>query len=254
MTIPRLKFVAATLSESVNSIHGFLNPYKNEWDWSDIIYQEYPAIENKIKGIKKIRDRKTAELAFFKQYIKTRKIDLIEISSKFQASWDKVGSKVFTVLSDIVEEDWTKIPKEIIAHVSLNPINPRNIQKSSFDIFFKYTPAMVKSTATHEILHFIYFKKWQKVFPKTKNKELDAPYLAWHLSEMVSGIILNDKQMQAVFKHNFHSYDIYEQTKLNGKPLLSFIQKIYDNRSNFEDFLKKSWKFVLEHDKFIRSL
>ena len=71
----------------------------------------------------------------------------------------------------------------------------------------------MKSVAIHEILHFIYFEKWKKVFPKTQEKEFDAPHLVWQLSEMVPGIILNDKRVQNVFKYKFDSYKEYENFK-----------------------------------------
>ena len=71
---------------------------------------------------------------------------------------------------------------------------------------------------------------------------------------MVPGIILNDKRIQKVFKHKFDSYKEYGNFKLNGKPLLSYLQDFYDGRKDFADFLKKSWKFVKKHKKEINSI
>jgi len=104
------------------------------------------------------------------------------------------------------------------------------------------------------LLHFVYFKKWHKIFPKTKHREFDSPYLVWHLSEMVPAIVLNDSRLQKIFKYKFGSYDIYENAILDKKPLLSYLQKFYDNRKDFEDFLKNSWDFTKENKEFIQSL
>jgi hypothetical protein len=68
---------------------------------------------------------------------------------------------------------------------------------------------------------------------------------------MVPGIILNDKKIQKILKYKFPSYREYQNLTINGKPLLSYLQKFYDNRKDFEDFLKKSWKFVKKHEKEI---
>jgi len=252
--VPRLKYIASTLGQSVGSIHGFLNPYKNEWDWSDIIYKEYPGLREKLKGIKKIGDRKIAELNFFNEFIKTNKIDLKEITKTFQNSWDKNGDEIFAQLSEIVEANWSKLSKEIIASVSLNPINPRYIQSSTFDLFYGSSTKWAKSTSIHELFHFIYFSKWRQIFPKTKDRDFDSPRLVWHLSEMVPTIVLNDSRLQMIFKNEFHSYDIYENAMINDKPLLSYLQDFYDSRKDFENFLRNSWDFVQKNQEFIQDL
>jgi len=251
--VQELKYKAATLAHSVDLIHCFLNPYKNEWDWSNIIYNQYPELREKIAGIKKVSDRKTVELAFFKELIESNKIDLAAKAKIFQSSWNKVGVSVFAALANIVETDWQGIT-EVVASVSLNPINPRFIESSTFDIFYGSSPELANGTAVHEIFHFIYFKKWREIFPKTKKREFDAPYLVWHLSEMVPGIVLNDIRLQKVFKHKFHSYDVYESAFLDEKPLLSYLQNFYNNRKDFADFLQESWEFVQKNKKFIQSL
>jgi len=158
------------------------------------------------------------------------------------------------VLSEVVEQDWPDRDKKILARISLNPICPRYIKQRTFDLFYKSKLEYMKSVAIHEILHFIYFEKWKKVFPKTPKKEFDAPYLIWQLSEMVPKIILNDKQVQNVFRYRFSSYKEYENFKLNGKPLLSYLQSFYENKKDFADFLKKSWKFVKQYEDKINSI
>jgi hypothetical protein len=57
---------------------------------------------------------------------------------------------------------------------------------------------------------------------------------------MVTGTVLNDKLIQNVFKNKFPSYIEYENFKIKGKPILSYLQEMYDNRKDFSDFLKKS--------------
>jgi hypothetical protein len=254
LKFPQLKYRASTLDQSVGSIHGFLNPYKNEWDWSDIIYKSYPDLEPLIKAIKKVSDRKQIEEDYFKKFVTDNRINLKDIAGIFQASWDKNGKEIFEILAEIVEIDWAEIPSEIVASVSLNPINPRFIKSSTFDIFYGSSSERAKSTTIHEIFHFIYFKKWREIFPKTKEREFDAPCLVWHLSEMIPGIVLNDDRLQEVFKHKFHSYDVYEGAVIDGKLLLSSLQNFYDERKDFDDFLKNSWDFAQRNQKIIQTL
>jgi hypothetical protein len=99
-----------------------------------------------------------------------------------------------------------------------------------------------------------HFEKWKKVFPNWKWKDFDTPHLIWHLSEMVPGIVLNDARLQKVFKWNQPSYWEYQRTRIRGKPLLSYLQKYYDERKDFADFLKKSWKFVKKNEEKIKKI
>ena len=158
------------------------------------------------------------------------------------------------VLSEIVEQKWPEKDGKIIARVSLNPICPRYIKQRTFDVFYRQNARRMKSVAIHELLHFIYFEKWKRIFPNAKEREFDAPYLVWKLSEMVPKVILNEKRIQEIFKYKFDSYREYENFKLNGKPLLSYLQDFYDDRKDFADFLKQSWEFVKKHEKEINSI
>lgn len=254
MNIPKVEFSIAQLNKIFPIIHSFLNPTKNEWDWSNMILKEYPELKSKLQNIKDKKKRKNIEYEFFKDIFKKERITLENKTKVFQKEWDKINNQIILVLSEIVEQKWSEKDKKIFARVSLNPICPRFIKQRTFDIYYKQTPKFMESVAIHEVLHFIYFEKWKKVFPKTKEKEFNCPYLVWHLSEMVPSIILNDKRIQKSFKYKFYSYDIYEDYKLNKKPILSYLQNFYNNRSDFIDFLKKSWKFVKKYEKEIKNL
>jgi hypothetical protein len=254
MNIPKVEFSLAPINKTFPIIHSFLNPEKGDWNWSGRILRNYPQLRNKLKGVKNKKKRKEIEYNFFKEIFQKKRTELEKRVKIFQKEWNKINDKVMIVLSEIVEQEWPKNDKQISARVSMNPICPRFIKQRTFDVFYKQTPKFMESVAIHEIFHFIYFEKWKKVFPKTKEKEFDCPRLVWHLSEMVPGIILNDKKVQKIFKYKFGSYDIYEKHKLNGKPVLYYLQRFYNNKSDFADFLKKSWKFVKKYEKEIKNL
>jgi len=251
MNTPKVKFNVASLDKTFSLIHHFLNPGKGDWNWSNCVYQHYPGLEDKLKKIKDMKKRKGIEYDFFKKVFDREKVEMGKRTKIFQREWNKINDEILPVLSEVVEQEWSDKDKEIFARISLNPICPRYIKQRTFDLFYKQKPKYMKSVAIHEILHFIYFEKWKKVFPKTEEKEFDGPHLVWQLSEMVPGIILNDKRVQNVFKYKFYSYKEYENFKLKGEPLLSYLQDFYDNRKDFADFLKKSWIFIKKHEKEI---
>ncbi len=254
MDIPKVEFSVAPLDKTFRLIHRFLNPAEGDWDWSNTIYRNYPELKNKLQNIRDTKKREKIEYCFFTEVFKKERVELEKRAKIFQREWNKINDSVMLVLSEVVEQKWPEKDKKIFARVSLNPICPRYIKQRTFDVFFRMKPKHMKSVAIHEILHFIYFEKWKKVFPKTKEKEFDKPHLVWHLSEMVPRIILNDKRVQNVFEYKFSSYKKYENFKLNGKPLLSYLQDFYDNRKNFADFLKRSWKFVKKYEDEIKSI
>ena len=247
MSIPKVKFNVAPVNSTLPMIDFFLNPSPAGWDWSNSIYKHYPELKEKLEGIKDRKKRKAIESVFFHDIFQKERPKLEKRTKVFQEQWDKINDQVVKVLSEVVEQEWPREDKTVIARVSLNPICPRYIKERMFDVFYKQDPRYMQQVALHEILHFIYFEKWKQVFPRTKEKEFDAPYLVWQLSEMVPRVILGDKRVQRVLKGNFHSYKIYEDLKINGRPLLAYLQEFYDNRRDFSDFLRTSFEFVKRH-------
>ncbi len=79
---------------------------------------------------------------------------------------------------------------DIEARVGLNPVCPRHLESSSFDAFYKFSPMGMAVTSIHEIIHFIWFYVWNKIF-NDNIVEYENPHLKWILSEMVVDIIID---------------------------------------------------------------
>jgi len=235
-------------------IHYFLNPPKWDWDWSGAVYSNYPELKSKLANIPDKAARRKIEYAFFKEVFQKEQLQLEKRSHYFQREWNNKNDELMAALSKVVEQDWREDDLRICARVSLNPICPRYLKQITFDVFYKQKPKSMMHTSIHEIFHFIYFKKWKKVFPKSREEEFDFPHLTWKLSEIVPEIVLNDKRIQKVFKYHFVSYPEYEKALLDGKPLLLYFQNFYDTRADFADFLRKSWKFVKNHEIEINAI
>lgn len=252
--IPKVQFRVASLEKTFPLIHSFLNPNKNEPNWSDAIYGHYPELKNKLQGIKNKKARRIAEYKYLESIFIKEKHKLEKSRESFQCQWDKINNEIMLALSEVIEQNWPEKDKRIIARVTLNPIYPRFPKERMFDIFYKQKAEYMKSVAIHEIFHFLYFEKWKDIFPKTKEREFDSPYLVWQLSEMAPGIVLNDPKIQKVFEYKFRSYKEYENLEINGRSIMSYLKNFYDDKKDFEDFLKKSWKFVKEYKKEINTI
>ncbi len=254
LNIPKVKIEIKSLEEDADFVSAFLFPRKGEWDWSEMVYRNYPELKNGLQGTKSINQKKKKAREILKEIAIQDQGIIAKKQLEFQKEWDEINDQIMKTLSEIIEREWSSKDEFITARISLNPICPRFIKTRTFDIFYGKSLQEMKSVAIHEILHFIYFEKWKQVFPNTKEREFDDPYLVWKLSEMVPGVILNDKRIQEVFKWEFHSYQEFEEMKIEGKFLLEYLREFYKERADFEDFLKKSYQFVVRHQKIINGL
>jgi hypothetical protein len=251
MESPKIKFTIAKPKEIVPLINHFLNPRPRGWDWSHYILNKYPELKKKLVKATDKKKRNFITKNFFETYYKKEIGNLEKVRKEYQKAWDKINNKIMIALSEIVEYSWPKNCEKITARVSLCPINPRYIKSRTFDINYSASLHSMKAITIHEILHFIYFEKWKRIFPKIPEKKFEAPYLVWDLSELITSIVLSDKRIQNVFKHKPTPYKEHEKMKISGKCVLNYINELYKKRKNFEDFLRKSWRFVKKHKKEI---
>ncbi len=249
--IPKVEFRVGDFEEMIRMINRFINPSEKGWDWSRIVLNKYPELDKKLDKIKNTEKRKKISYDFFKKFLHKHK-KILDLKAKlFQKEWNKINDKYMKTLPKVLEINWPKKDKKIIAYVGLNPICPRDIQNRTFDIYYNSDLNSMIAISMHEILHFLYFEKWKQIFPETKEREFNRPYLAWHLSEMVPNIVLSNKIIQDIFSHFPTVYKEYLKVEINKKQLLNYLRNFYDGRKDFEDFLRKSWNFVKKHEKEI---
>jgi hypothetical protein len=247
--IPKVKFKVKPLEEYIESLYYFLNVQKNDWDKG--IFREYPQLKRILVPINGINERKRIIYDFFHKMEVRRKPEFNVKRKMFQKSWDIINDKALKSLLEINEIEWPKAEGNITGYLTLNPICPRYLENNSFDSFYDFSTHTMKTLVLHEVSHFIYFKKWKQVFPKISVKAYNGPGLVWELSEMIPSVILSDKRIQRIHRHTPVLYSEYKALKIDNKPLIGHLREFYDNRDDFEDFLKNSWKFVKMHEKAI---
>jgi len=254
MNIPKVQFIPATKEQTLFYLCHFLIGKNVRKDWGNEILYFYPPLKKLLASEPSLSAKRQIIERFFSDTHDMLKPALEKKADVYQRAWNPINEDIIKALASVVEIPWSKYPKTIIARVSLNPICPRFLKQNVFDVFRGMSVDEMKATCIHELLHFIYFEKWKTVFPDTKEREFDTPYLVWHLSEMVPGIILNDERIQHVFKHKFHSYKEYESVKIDGILLLTRLRALYSNRKSFEEFLQHAWKFMNEYKRIIKGI
>lgn len=242
----KVNFVVGELKDYINNLKKFL---MKDDDFSAWILTKYPQLKERLSQSK--NKDKTIESFFSEQEKKFMPV-MISEQKGFQNSWDKINDGIVSALEEINE---TKFPAEVFnARITLNPICPRNLEAMRFDIYFGMAYGVMLTMVAHELSHFIFFAKFQEIFPKTKPEEREAPNILWKLSEVIPAIILNDKKILSVFEPTQGAivYNSIRKIDVQGKNIVDILQEFYDNRKSFEDFIRKSYKFFKLHEKELK--
>jgi len=240
-----LDFKTAPIEYDVNQLHRFLNPDEEDWDWSGYIKGIYSKL-NKEDTKKQIR-------FFLTKFKKDKELELKKKKEAYKKEFEKIYEKIILKFKEILELKDIKIGKINIL-ISLCPINPYDLKKKEFSVYWGFQIRDIIAISIHEILHFIYYEKWKEIFPNTTIKDFEPPSLIWHLSELVVPAILNDKKIQNIFKYNHKTYDEYNKLRINGKNINKILLNLYENRKNFSSFIKRAYDFILKHKKEIQEI
>ena len=244
----KVKFVEIPIKIEIDWIYGFL--FKNKWGWDKRIIKKHP----NLKPIYKLSKEKE-RIDFLKKYIIRFKLlnkkRLLNDKKRFEKSWRRIEKDYLIELEKIFNTSWPLKRKQIKAMISLNPICPRFLNDWSFSLYFDYKIKDAIETAMHEICHFLYFEKWKKLFPESKRKTFNHPYIEWHLSEVVAPIILNDKRIQKYLKQKAVFYNEHSKIRINRVSAPVYFSKLYNSylkdNKNFDDFIKETYKIIKKH-------
>lgn len=163
---------------------------------------------------------------------------------EYKKEWSKYNDVYFNTLKNYLN---TELPnKDITCYVGIIPIYPRNINDNYFAISTKVKDEEFLRVCAHEILHFLWFKKWQSMYPKTSKKEFNAPYLPWKYSEMITDPILNSKEIQKVFNHKFKefTYDEFYLLEYNKENVMKHLVSIWQKNINIEDKIIEGYEYI----------
>lgn len=169
--------------------------------------------------------------------------------SEFQNEWDAINNFFMEELSKTIETGWPKDLKIINAYVSITPICPRFLKSFSFSIYYK--TEYMKKISAHEITHFLYFKKWKEIFPNTEDKQREAPYLIWYLSEILAPVILRNPNLIKFTETSLKTS--YPLLKIKNKNIINHFEieykKALKRNQSFSTFLKSTYLKLLKKEK-----
>lgn len=156
--------------------------------------------------------------------------------------------RIAEAISVVMDEKWSPID-EISIYVGACPIAPRFLDVHAFLMPYYHDLSYAINTSAHEMIHFLYFKKWASLFPESKPENFESPDPVWVLSEILVAVIGNDSRIKDLVGNAFEVYPNWKDIKIDRESLTAPFEKIYKNSTSFDAFLKDSWSKYQELDK-----
>lgn len=248
--IPKIKFELMSLDEICGLLEWAVIIDEGILPLSNYVKKLYPELNN-IKNWKKYSAKeRTSKIKELITESYNRDIDEYrKILINYGKIWEKYNNNYMKSLSKILNINWCYELSEIIVKVGKIPIYPREIDKYCFYIG-KMEDKYFIETVMHECCHFLYFEKWKELFENWSIEEFDSPHIIWYLSEMVIDPILNNIEIQKIYKYDFKAYKNFYNINVQGQNLMEYIKSIYKNNT-IENAIIKSYNYVLEKKEYI---
>lgn len=224
--------------------------------WSEPLYHFYPQLNQEYASSLSADDRKSYfEKTLRSVYAKQECIinDKISLYSKH---WEACKPQITAALSDAFEIDCGGIFNDMKCNISINPIEPRYLEEHVFDVFYLNSERGAIGQAIHEIIHFIWFHVWHKIFGDSY-EEYETPSLKWILSEMVVESVMRDPRLSTInpyFERNQGGciYPYFFDMKADNKYILDTLDEMYRNQG-IADFMKNAYRYCKNHEHEIRN-
>ena len=110
----------------------------------------------------------------------------------------------------------------------------------------------MKEVVAHEILHFLWFKKWKEVFPQIDRKEYEGPHLVWRLSEVMDPVILQcHPKLAELIRPVKWGYSSFKNITIDGIEMVHYFAQVYKNCVSagypFEQTIRVLWDEAQKH-------
>ena len=252
--IPKVEFDIAPINEQAELFYSFYIKKDRFRGYFDTLY---PELKNVIQDSKSKSENLARCKIFTEQTIEAKKQNIQESLKSIQEEWDVINDSFLHTLSKHFETDWPEDKKVIKGYVSILPIFPRFLSAFSFYVGLRNVKNEIETTA-HEIVHFLWFKKWKEVFPETPTTEYEAPHLVWRLSEVMDPIILQcHPEIKELIKPKNWGYESFKNVKIGEVGMTEHFTKLYTDCVNagksFKEILRICWVEAQKYEKEISS-
>lgn len=248
----KLRFDFPGVEYSANSILEFTKDELTDF-WREPFFHFYPDVNKEHYNGLSSDERLPFLLEYFTAYYEKKQSIIQEKITSYNSYWKCFESQMIAALQDAFQIDLADKFNDLVCHTTFNPVNPRYLDKNTFDNFYLESEKGALGTAMHEIIHFIWFYVWKNHF-QDHSEEYETPHLKWVLSEMVVETIMRDERLGAInpyFVHKSCVYPYFYTMNINGKPILDVLYEMFSNNP-IQKFMEKSYQYCIEHEHEIR--
>lgn len=243
----QVTFYAPGLAYSVDSILLFQKEETGDW-WRNALYQFYPQLDREWMERASWPERE----ARLREELSGVYEQLAEKPAAYQLHWNKNRREVKEALGDVFQIPLAGRYRDIRAAVTLNPICPRFLAERRFDVFYRNSPSGALGIALHEIVHFLWFDRWNALFHDDP-AEYETPHLKWLFSEMAVKPVLGKPGLAERNPYYPDScvYDYLETMTAGGRPVMETMEEIYAG-GGIDHFMIEGYRYCQEHAAEIR--
>ena len=243
------------IEDDIEFILWILNSDMGNW-WKKRLFEKYPEIDHEHYDALPASERDkyiSDKLHAIAPARATIIADKIKAQNEY---WTQNHKKLNDAFSDAFGCDVSKILNNITGRIGLDPICPRNIGASSFDMFYEYSADYMNETAVHEMTHFVWFHIWHEHF-NDNPAEYDSPHIKWILSEMVVDVIVRNSALVRFFgdldKKRDIVYSYFYDMEVAGRPILETLADMYRSADDITNFMETAYKYVCENEPELRA-
>lgn len=255
--IPFLPEVSLQVADSESEAEHFYEFIKEERGtrWGDLFTELFPALVKKLEGVNDKEEAMRICKEFSEEQHKIHQEEILRMKELFEKEWERIEAEFLSELSKHFETDWAPDKTKIVGNVTVLPVFPRHLDEYSFFVGYKNVSSMIE-TAAHEIVHFLWFKKWKEVFPESKRREYESPNLAWRLSEIIVQIILQcNPEIKKLINPKNWGYDSFKKIKIGDVSMTEYFKKVYEDSvaegNDFATTMKLLWNETKKHENEI---
>lgn len=244
MLVPKIMFKKLTLEENINIIlSAYFTSDNKILDIHNLLSQYFPELKNIDNNLNK-KKKSTIISSIITNYYTDNIENLDRALDKYTKQWEFYNDIYFTKLANYLNITKQTYIKEINCYIGMIPFFPRNLNNNSFIINPHLNELQLTQACAHETLHFLWFHKWEELYPQISKEEYESHRLPWLYSEMVTDPILNSKDFQKTFKFHEKSYPFLYTITDGKKTLMEEITEIFNSNLSIEDKITKGYEYL----------
>lgn len=160
-----------------------------------------------------------------------------ESINNYQTLWNSISEYYFNEIFDYLSVD--DYQETLTIYIGLLPIAPRDINNREIYINIGMKKDRFLNIITHEVLHFIWFDKFKKLYPNIQDSEFIAPHISWIYSELITPIILNrDSIVKLTLSKEECLYDFMNQEVMDN------LKNIFNKNISIDERIREGYQYV----------